>query len=33
MIFEGLDENGNEKQYNLDEFLGKKSCFIFLPKR
>lgn len=32
MIFEGLDENGNEKQYNLDEFLGKKVVLYFYPK-
>lgn len=32
MIFEGLDENGNEKQFNLDEFLGKKVVLYFYPK-
>ena len=32
MVFEGLDENGNEKQYNLDEFLGKKVVLYFYPK-
>lgn len=32
MIFEGLDENGNEKQYNLDDFLGKKVVLYFYPK-
>lgn len=32
MVFEGLDENGNEKQYNLDDFLGKKVVLYFYPK-
>ena len=32
MVFEGLDENGNEKQFNLDEFLGKKVVLYFYPK-
>ena len=32
MIFEGLDENGNEKQFNLDDFLGKKVVLYFYPK-
>ncbi len=32
MIFEGLDENGNEKQFNLDDFLGKKVILYFYPK-
>ncbi len=32
MLFEGLDENGNEKQYNLDDFLGKKVVLYFYPK-
>ena len=32
MVFEGLDENGNEKQFNLDDFLGKKVVLYFYPK-
>lgn len=32
MNFEGLDENGNEKQFNLDDFLGKKVVLYFYPK-
>ena len=32
MVFEGLDGNGNEKQFNLDDFLGKKVVLYFYPK-
>lgn len=32
MIFEGLDENGNEKQFNIDDFLGKKVVLYFYSK-
>ncbi len=32
MVFEGLDEKGSEKQFNLDDFLGKKVILYFYPK-
>lgn len=32
MVFEGLDEKGSEKQFNLDNFLGKKVILYFYPK-